>query len=232
MPNEKKHFTTGAVVGATVNFIIQSAKMAMDYEPPFDWNQFFLCAGAGAFATTGPRLCQRPAAEIWNGSGAESATTARSALLRLLTDTLQSATGYSRRNASLPLPNGEGGPALRSASGEGGGGEGEGSARKPTGQDPEIVAPPTPRQLFRAIISTALIAYSLSSKHTSKLSRTSSLYLWSFGIGYLSYTALGSTTVKRFASFFCPHLFAASCGVPQASNSSTLTLPVTYGNSR
>jgi hypothetical protein len=30
MPNGKTHFMTGAVAGATVNFIIQSAKMAMD----------------------------------------------------------------------------------------------------------------------------------------------------------------------------------------------------------
>jgi hypothetical protein len=49
MPNGKTHFIAGAVVGAAVNFIIQSAKMAMDYDRPFDWNQFFLCAGAGAF---------------------------------------------------------------------------------------------------------------------------------------------------------------------------------------
>jgi hypothetical protein len=50
MPNEKKDFITGAVVGATVNFIIQSAQMAMDYDRPFDWGEFFLCTGAGAFA--------------------------------------------------------------------------------------------------------------------------------------------------------------------------------------
>jgi hypothetical protein len=50
MPNGKTHFTAGALVGATVNFIIQSAQMAMDYDRPFDWGEFFLCAGAGAFA--------------------------------------------------------------------------------------------------------------------------------------------------------------------------------------
>jgi|KBSMisStandDraft_5_1062788.scaffolds.fasta_scaffold1720250_1 hypothetical protein len=60
----KTHFITGAVVGATVNFIIQSAKMAMDYDRPFDWGEFSLCTGAGAFADIGPRLCRRPAAEM------------------------------------------------------------------------------------------------------------------------------------------------------------------------
>jgi hypothetical protein len=50
MRTEKLRFITGALVGATVNFAIQSAKMAMDYDRPFDWAEFFLCAGAGAFA--------------------------------------------------------------------------------------------------------------------------------------------------------------------------------------
>ena len=50
MPNEKTHFIAGAIVGATVNFAIQSAEMAMDYDRKFDWGEFFLCAGAGAFA--------------------------------------------------------------------------------------------------------------------------------------------------------------------------------------
>jgi hypothetical protein len=65
MPNGKTHFITGALVGATVNFIIQSAEMAMDYDRQFDWGEFFLCTGAGAFVS-GPRLCRRPAAEMWN----------------------------------------------------------------------------------------------------------------------------------------------------------------------
>jgi hypothetical protein len=65
MPNAKTHFIAGAVVGATVNFFIQSTQMAMDYDRPFDWNEFFLCTGAGAFVS-GPRLCRRPAAEMWN----------------------------------------------------------------------------------------------------------------------------------------------------------------------
>ena len=50
MPNGKTHFIAGAVVGATVNFILQSTKMAMDYDRKFDWAEFFLCAGAGPFA--------------------------------------------------------------------------------------------------------------------------------------------------------------------------------------
>ena len=50
MPNEKTHFIAGAVVGATVNLTIQIAQMAMDYDRPFDWSEFFLCTGAGAFA--------------------------------------------------------------------------------------------------------------------------------------------------------------------------------------
>lgn len=66
MPNGKTHFIAGAVVGATVNLIIQSAKMAMDYDREFDWGEFFLCAGAGAFAGLGPRLGRRPAAEAGN----------------------------------------------------------------------------------------------------------------------------------------------------------------------
>src|SRR5437764_8566497 len=47
MRTEKLRFITGA----TVNLFIQSAEMAMDYDRKFDWNEFFLCAGAGAFAT-------------------------------------------------------------------------------------------------------------------------------------------------------------------------------------
>jgi membrane-bound metal-dependent hydrolase YbcI (DUF457 family) len=50
MPNGKTHFIAGAVVGATVNVLIQSTEIAMDYDRPFDWGEFFLCAGAGAFA--------------------------------------------------------------------------------------------------------------------------------------------------------------------------------------
>ena len=50
MPNAKTHFIAGAVVGATVNVLVQSTQMAMDYDRPFDWGEFFLCTGAGAFA--------------------------------------------------------------------------------------------------------------------------------------------------------------------------------------
>ncbi len=49
MPNGKTHFIAGAVIGATVNVTIQIAEMAMDYDRPFDWGEFFLCTGAGAF---------------------------------------------------------------------------------------------------------------------------------------------------------------------------------------
>src|SRR5215831_7957591 len=71
MPHENTYFLAGAVVGATVNFIIQSVKMAADYDRKFDSAEFFLSDGAGAFASLaphfGPRLCRRPAAETWNG---------------------------------------------------------------------------------------------------------------------------------------------------------------------
>jgi Predicted membrane-bound metal-dependent hydrolase (DUF457). len=49
MPNGKTNFIAGALVGATINFAIQSVQMAMDYDRKFDWGEFFLCAGAGAF---------------------------------------------------------------------------------------------------------------------------------------------------------------------------------------
>jgi len=49
MPNGKTHFIAGAVAGATVNVIVQSAEMAKDYDRQFDWGEFFLCTGAGAF---------------------------------------------------------------------------------------------------------------------------------------------------------------------------------------
>ena len=61
MPNAKTHFIAGALVGAAVNVIVQSTAMAMDYEKPFDWGEFFLCAGAGAFAGLGPDIFE-PAA--------------------------------------------------------------------------------------------------------------------------------------------------------------------------
>jgi hypothetical protein len=127
MPNEKTHFIAGAIVGATVNFAIQSAEMAMDYDRKFDWGEFFLCAGAGAFA------------------------------------------GLVYRTASLPLPEGEGR------------GEGERRIRK---------------SIVHELISASLIAYAISGKHTLKLSRTSRLFLWAFGIGYLSHIALDSTAPK------------------------------------
>jgi hypothetical protein len=50
MPNGKTDFIAGAVVGAAVNVLVQSTEMAMDYDRPFDWGEFFLCTGAGAFA--------------------------------------------------------------------------------------------------------------------------------------------------------------------------------------
>src|SRR5215475_7694048 len=50
MRAEKVRFIAGAITGATVNFAIQSAQMAMDYDRKFDWGEFFLCTGAGAFA--------------------------------------------------------------------------------------------------------------------------------------------------------------------------------------
>jgi hypothetical protein len=69
----KTHFITGAVVGATVNFIIQSAKMAMDYDKPFDWHKFFLCTGAAAFAGIGPRRCAALGTSRRNGLPRETA---------------------------------------------------------------------------------------------------------------------------------------------------------------
>ena len=56
MPNGKTHFIAGAVVGATVNAIVQSTEIAMDYDRQFDWGEFFLCTGAGAFAGLAPDI--------------------------------------------------------------------------------------------------------------------------------------------------------------------------------
>src|SRR6266700_3269721 len=58
MPNGKTHFIAGAVVGATVNVIVQSTEMAKDYDRPFDWREFFLCTGAGAFAGLAPDILE------------------------------------------------------------------------------------------------------------------------------------------------------------------------------
>lgn len=118
MPNEKTHFIAGAVVGATVNFIIQSAEMAMDYDRKFDWGELFLCTGAGAFAGLAPDIL-------------------------------------------------------------------------------EPVTSPNHRQFFHSIVAAGLVAYAISGKHTLKLSRTTRLFLWVFGIGYLSHIALDCTTPKR-----------------------------------
>jgi inner membrane protein len=118
MPNCKTHFIAGALVGATVNLIIQSLEMAMDYDREFDWGEFFLCAGAGAFAGLAP-------------------------------DILEPATS------------------------------------------------PNHRQFFHSLVSAGLIACAISGKHTLKLSRTTRLFLWVFGIGYLSHIALDCTTPKR-----------------------------------
>jgi len=97
MPNRKTHFIAGAVVGATVNVLVQSTEMAMDYDRPFDWGEFFLCTGAGPFAS-GPRLCRRPAAEIWNRdtlpNPSKPITTNP---LRLLSNILEPATSPNHR---------------------------------------------------------------------------------------------------------------------------------------
>ena len=58
MPNGKTHFIAGAVAGATVNVILQSAEMATDYDRQFDWGEFFLCTGAGAFAGLAPDILE------------------------------------------------------------------------------------------------------------------------------------------------------------------------------
>jgi membrane-bound metal-dependent hydrolase YbcI (DUF457 family) len=143
MPNGKTQFITGAVVGATVNFIIQSAKMAMNYDKPFDWDEFFLSTGAGSFTALapdiGPRLCRRPAAEM----------------------------GYREK-----LPN-----LLRLV--------------------PEpATTNPNHRQFFHNLISAGLIAWAISANPIQKLSRTTRLFLWSFGMSYLSHIALDSATPK------------------------------------
>lgn len=118
MPNGKTHFIAGALVGATVNFAIQSAEMAMNYDRKFDWGEFFLCAGAGAFAGLAP-------------------------------DILEPATS------------------------------------------------PNHRQFFHSIVAAGLVAWAISGKHTLKLSRTTRLFLWVFGMSYLSHIALDCTTPKR-----------------------------------
>jgi hypothetical protein len=168
MPNGKTHFIAGAAVGATVNFIIQSAKMAMDYDRPFDWGEFFLCTGAGAY--------------VANPEGIAS---------------------FSPGLASLRAYPGFATPEFR---------------------NPERVAPPGRSSATRAkdwleakfphssefdhrpnllrsiytLLSSALIAWAISSKHTPKLSRTTRLFLWSFGIGYLSHIARNSGTHIRW----------------------------------
>jgi hypothetical protein len=149
MPNGKTHFIAGAVVGATVNFIIQSAQMAMDYDRPFDRGEFFLSAGAGAFAGLGPRLCRRPAAETWNRGTRPNLQRPNAANLHLLPDILKLATS------------------------------------------------PNPRPFLHTIVSAGLIAYSISGDHTLKFSRTTRLFLWAFGMGYLSHIALDCATPKR-----------------------------------
>src|SRR5258705_377978 len=102
MPSGKTHFIAGALVGATVNFAIQSAEMAMDYDTKFDWGEFFLCTGAGAFTAMapdiGPRLCRRPAAEMWNGETVRNLRRPDAPnLLQLLPDILESATSPNHR---------------------------------------------------------------------------------------------------------------------------------------
>ncbi len=172
MPNQKTHFTTGALVGATVNFIIQSAKMAMDYDRPFDWNEFFLCAGAGAFAANpkkiasfspglrrwpvrlGPSYPGIPASNVHNPE--RVASTARGSIL------------YGKVYFAGAL---------------------------------ETAAPPNRRPFFHNLISAGLIAYGISGKHTLKLSRATRLALWVFGIGYLSHITLDSGHRTEPATF-------------------------------
>src|SRR5262249_36195969 len=67
MPNGKTHFIAGAVVGATVNVLVQSTEMAMDYDKPFNWGEFFLCTGAGAFAAN-PKPMFSPSHIFWHPS--------------------------------------------------------------------------------------------------------------------------------------------------------------------
>jgi hypothetical protein len=69
MANGKAHFTAGAVVGATVNVIVQSTQMAMDYDRPFDWGEFFLCTGAGAFAGLAARDHRNASLPLPKGEG-------------------------------------------------------------------------------------------------------------------------------------------------------------------
>jgi hypothetical protein len=146
MRTEKVRFITGAAVGATVNIIIQSAQMAMDYNREFDWNEFFLCAGAGAFAGLGPRLCRRPAAETWNQETPNLQRPDARNLLHLLPDVLEPATS------------------------------------------------PNHRQFFHNVVAAGLIACAISGKHTLKFSRPTRLFLWAFGMSYLSHIACNSSS--------------------------------------
>jgi membrane-bound metal-dependent hydrolase YbcI (DUF457 family) len=61
----------------------------------------------------------------------------------------------------------------------------------------ETVDLPNSRQLLHSIVSAGLIAYAISGKHTLKLSRTTRLFLWAFGMSYLSHIALDCATPKR-----------------------------------
>jgi hypothetical protein len=60
----------------------------------------------------------------------------------------------------------------------------------------EVDDPPHPRQLIHNLLSAGLIAWAISANHTPKLSRTTRLTLWAFGMGYLSRIALDSATPK------------------------------------
>jgi membrane-bound metal-dependent hydrolase YbcI (DUF457 family) len=151
MPNGKTHLITGAVVGATVNLAIQSAQMAMDYDRKFDWGEFFLCAGAAAFAA--------------NPKGIASSSP-------------------GLRGTSYPGWEDERNQTL--------------NGFRPTSQQLfEPATSPNHRQFFHSIVAAGLIAYSISGKHTLKLSRTTRLFLWAFGMSYLSHIALDSAASFR-----------------------------------
>ncbi|HEY6227483.1 MAG TPA: metal-dependent hydrolase, partial [Verrucomicrobiae bacterium] len=68
------------------------------------------------------------------------------------------------------------------------------------GLAPDILEPatsPNHRQFFHSLVAAGLVAWAISGKNTLKLSRATRLFLWVFGMSYLSHIALDCTTPKR-----------------------------------
>ena len=168
MPNGKTHFIAGAVVGATVNLIIQSAQMAMDYDRKFDRGEFFLCAGAGAFASNPKGIASfSPGLRSWQvrlGPSYPGIKPSNVHNPERVAATARDLVFHGKENSAGASENAD---------------------------------LPTPRQLFHTVLSAGLVAYAISGEHTSKFSRATRLFLWVFGMSYLSHIVLDCTTPRR-----------------------------------